>query len=37
MTAMRGLVDEGMRRFPGFRNLSLAYHGLAALPKRETR
>src|SRR6478609_7876134 len=45
MTAMRGFVIAGwdMRRFPEFLfdrhggALPPAYHGLAALPKRETR
>src|SRR5260370_1129125 len=44
MTAMRGFADSDMRRFPLLsrdRNsccdLASGYHGLAALPKRETR
>src|SRR5579864_4720637 len=38
MTEMRGFVAEDMRRFLLILLiLSLAYHGLAALPKRETR
>jgi hypothetical protein len=44
MTAMRGFAEADMRRFPKIsrdrnprRGLGFGYHGLAALPKRETR
>jgi hypothetical protein len=37
MTATRGVAVSGMRRFlDGFWLVASGYHGLAALPKRET-